>query len=59
MYFDGKQSFEVILDNVSRGNTCGFCGNNNGDPTDDLQLGPSCKADGHPFNGPEVSYIMP
>ena len=38
MKFDGERSVYVQLAEDYRNNTCGLCGNFNGDPIDDFQL---------------------
>ncbi|KAL5010907.1 hypothetical protein ScPMuIL_013212 [Solemya velum] len=57
VYYDGKQTFEAILDDTYNGITCGFCGNKNSDPEDDMLQGPACKADGNPFYGPATTNV--
>ncbi|KAL5010908.1 hypothetical protein ScPMuIL_013213 [Solemya velum] len=52
VYFDGKQNFQTFLPEAFNGQTCGFCGNKDGNPDNDWQLGPTCKEEDSFYYGP-------
>lgn len=40
--WDGDEAVEIYTPGQFMGRTCGFCGNFNGNPDDDLTVGPGC-----------------
>ena len=46
VYWDGGDEVEVVLPKEYHGNTCGLCGNFNGDVEDDWTLGEHCDKKG-------------